>query len=231
MTVQSYAYPIFDPAGRKAVKQTSRVKVMMSDAMHDTAVITLRGVSQNVPELQPGTPVQMQYGWANLDLDYFYGYVDHVETCYHWSIPDASEFEDVVCLGVSYALKDPFVGAWSNAPASSVAQMIANQYYLSSVIEPGDFVWSQLASPGESAWTYLKLLAKKIGYTLAVNESTLRFISVDTATSQYWPSMPMFRTRNSASEFAFQSISAFHVVQAMPCPCLVELRRYERSTG
>ena len=220
MTVKPYSYPIFDPGGLKAIKQTSRVRVMMSDAMHDTAVITLRGEIQNVPELQPGTPVRMQYGWANVDLDTFYGYVDHTETHYHWSTPDASHYEDVVCLGVSYALKDPFVGAWSNAPASAVAQKIASQYYLSSVIEPDDYVWPQLASPGDSAWSYLKHLANKIGYGLSVNQSMLRFMSVDTAVSQFWPSMPMFRTRDAAPNFAFQSISSFQVVQgdAMPLP-------------
>jgi len=231
VTVQSAAYPIFDPGGIKAQKQVNRVKVMMTEGMHDTAVITLRGEEQNKPELQPGTPVKMQYGWASVDMDYFYGYIDHIETHYNWSIPDALEYEDVVCLGVSYGMKDPFVGTWTNVPASSIAQFIAAKFFLATLIEQGDYRWPSLGSPGSSAWSYLNQLANMNGYSLACNQSLLRFTSIDTSMKQNWPSMPVFRTRNSAQDFALQSISRFQVLQGDALPLETQTKAVRQING
>jgi phage protein D len=212
MTVSAIANTIFDPGGLRARKQVNTVKVMMTEGMHDTAIIRLRGERTDLPELQPGTPVQMQYGWNPSDTDWFYGYVDHVETCYHRSLPDQSSFEDVVCMGTSYALKDPFTGAWSQVQASTLAQLVASTYFLGSVIENDDYFWPQLSNPGISAWQFLIQLANKNGYTLAVNKTLLRFMSVDVAVRAYGPNMPVFKTRNTAPSVAFQGISEFHAV-------------------
>lgn len=141
MSVQAVAYPIFDPGGSVSRKTTSTVQVMMTEGMHDTAVITLRAEATDAPELQPGTPVSMQYGWNPVDTDWFYGYVDHIEAHYDKSLPTQSTFEDVVCLGASYTLKDPVTGAWTNTQASSLVQQIASSYYLGSLIENDDSIW------------------------------------------------------------------------------------------
>jgi phage protein D len=180
--------------------------------MHDTAIITLRGADTTVPELQSGTPVQMQYGWQGLDTDYFYGYIDHIETHYDRAVGDPVTLEDVVCLGASYSLKDPFVGAWTNVTASSLVSQISNQYFLSSVIETDDALWPQLSAPGASAWCFLSQLAAKTGYSLACNKTMMRFISVDLAMARYWQTMPVFMARNSALSYADQGISQFQAL-------------------
>lgn len=211
-TIRAYASPVFDPAGRAVTKTVNAVNVMQGESMHDTAIITLRGADTSAPELQPGTPVQMQYGWMGVDLDNFYGYVDHVENHYDRTVSDLVTLEDVVCLGASYSLKDPYVGAWQTIRASSLVQQIATKYYLSTVIETDDTVWPQLASPGESAWFFLTQLAAKNGYRLACNKTMVRFVSVDLAMQRYWSTMPVFRSRNVAPSYALQSISDFKAV-------------------
>jgi len=221
----AYGYAVFDPGGRQAVKTTNSVKILMSEGMHDTAIVTLRGESMNVPELQPGTPVQIQYGWSALDLDWFYGYVDHIETQYQWAQPDPNHFNDVVCLGVSYALKDPYLGSWSNVAASSIVAQIAKQYFLSSVIEANDYLWPSLGATGCTIWQFLCQLADKVGYTLSCNQSLLRFVSSDTSTEQHWPSMPVFRTRNSAAGIVAQTISNFQALQGDAMPTQVKAIR------
>jgi phage protein D len=220
VTIQAAAYPIFDPGGIAARKTVSTVKVMMTEGMHDTAVITLRSEMTDAPELQPGTPVQMQYGWNPLDTDWFYGYVDHVEACYDKSLPLQSTFTDVVCLGASYCLKDPFTGIWTNTQASSLVQQMAGAYFLASLIENDDFAWSQLSNPGASAWSFLVQLANKNGYSLAVNQTLLRFMSIDAALRCYGPSMPVFKTRNTAASLVYQGVSSFHAVtgESFPTP-------------
>lgn len=212
MTVNVVALPIFDPGGIAAKKTVNTIKVMMTEGMHDTAVITLRAEPTNAPELQPGTPVKMQYGWSPVDTDWFFGYVDHIENHYDKSLPDQSTFEDVVCLGASYALKDPFTGAWTNVQASSLVQRMAGQFFLSTLIENDDYTWPQLSNPGSSAWSYLVQLANKVGYSLACNKTMLRFISVDTGVKAYGPSMPVFKTRNTAPNIAYQGITSFQSV-------------------
>lgn len=212
MTVQAVALPIFDPGGLAARKTVSTVKVMMTEGMHDTAIITLRSEATEAPELQPGTPVCMQYGWNPSDTDWFYGYVDHIETRYDKSLPEQSNFEDVICLGASYCLKDPYAGAWTQVQASSLAQQIASAYYLGSLVENDDYTWPQLSNPGASAWSFLIQLANKNGYSLAVNQTLLRFLSIDVAVRCYGPSMPIFKTRNTAASLVQQGVSSFQAV-------------------
>lgn len=207
--INAVANVVFDPAGAASQKVVQTVKILQTEGMHDSAIVTLRGAATEAPELAPGTPVQIQYGWANVDTDWFYGYIDHVETRYDRAVTDPMTFEDVVCLGSSYTLKDPFIGAWTNVQASSLVKQIANQYLLSTAIEDNDTVWPQLASTGESAWVFLTELAQRTGYSLACNKTMIRFISVDLAMRGYWQTMPTFLTRNSAQTIFQQTISKF----------------------
>lgn len=225
------ASPTFDPGGFNSRKTVNRVKVLMSEGMHDTAIITLRDEPTDAPELQPGTPIMMQYGWATVDMDWFYGYIDHIEHHYQRATPQGSTYEDVVCLGVSYTLKDPFVGAWSNVPCSAIVRLIAQKYFLATMLETDDPVWPQLSAPGSSAWTTLIQLANKVGYSLACNKSQLRFISVATAMKANWAGMPVFRTRNAAPTYYTQSISQFQALTGETAPIPGHTKAVRSITG
>jgi hypothetical protein len=229
--VKSAVYPVFDPGGIKAQKTVNQAKVMMGEGMHDTAVITLRSEPIDAPELQPGTPVQMQYGWSPVDMDWFYGYVDHTQTHYDRAVTDASTYEDVVCLGVSYSLKDPIVGGWMNVPTSNLVQKVAQKYYLASLIETDDYVWPSITSPGISAWVWLNQLASKVGYSLACNQSLLRYVSIDTAMKQNWANMPVFKSRNTSPNFFGQSITRFQVVQGETLPVAGHTKAVRQING
>lgn len=207
--IRPSAYPIFDPAGIAASKPTNSVKVIQTEGMHDSAIITLVGAAMDAPELQPGTPVQMQYGWSSVDLEWFYGYVDHIESHYDRSLADASTTEDVVCLGASYSLKEPFTGSWTGVRASDLVKRIADRYFLSTVVEDDDCTWPQVANPGYSAWTFFTQLASKVGYSLACNKTLIRFNSVDLAMRRYSSSMPVFKSRKVAPSYAEQTLTQF----------------------
>lgn len=209
MTITAVANVVFDPGGIAAKWVVQTVKILQSENLHDSAIVTLRGASTDAPGLQPGTPVQIQYGWASVDTDWFYGYIDHVETKYDRAVLDPMIYEDVVCLGASYSLKDPFVGAWTNVQASSLVKQIANQYFLSTAVQDDDTLWPQLASTGESAWCFLTEMAKRTGYSLACNKTMIRFVSVDLAMRGYWQTMPVFLTRNTAQSVIQQNVSQF----------------------
>lgn len=225
------AYPVFDPGGINAQKTVNKVKVMMTEGMHDTAIITLRDEHLDVAELQPGTPVRMQYGWHPMDVDTFYGYIDHLENHYDRALPHGVTYEDVVCLGVSYALKDPFIGSWSQVQCSSLVKLVAQQHLLSTVVQDNDAYWPSISSTGESAWAFLTELAAKVGYSLAVNKSQLRFTSADLGMKRYWSSMPVFRSRNVTESFSDQSISRFQVIQGEALPLDGHVKAARSITG
>lgn len=231
MTARPIANPIFDPAGSKVLKTVSVAKVIQTEGMHDTAIITLRGENVDRPELQPGTPVQMPYGWSPVNMDTFYGYVDHVQSSYERLIPDGSLYQDVVCMGVSYSLKDPFTGSWSNAKASGVVQLIAQQYMLSLLVDVADYSWPQLGSPGLSAWSFICQLAQKIGYSFSCNKSLLRFVSIETAMRQHWFNMPVFRSRNTAPDPSQQSIVRFNAMQSETLPVAGSTKAVRQING
>ena len=231
MTVTPMALPVFDPDGINAKKTTTRVKVIMTEGMHDTAIITLRNESLDRPELQPGTPVQMQYGWNTVDMEWFYGYVDHIQTVYDRSLATGVTFQDVVCLGVSYTMKDPFVGTWMDIQASTVVRQIVNQYLLALVVDNTDYTWPQLSSPGVSAWTYLNQLGTKVGYSVSCNKSLIRFVSIDTAMRQNALSMPVFKSRRTAPGYLDQSLIRFNALQGETLPVAGHTKAVRQING
>ena len=134
----------------------------------------------------------------------------------------------MVCLGASYSLKDPYVGAWTGVQASSLVNQIASKYFLSTVIETDDTVWPQLAAP-----VRLRLGASwpswpsKTGYSLACNKTMVRFVSIDLAMARYWQTMPVFLSSKVASSYAQQGISQF---QALTGEALGDCRVHTKRT-
>jgi len=223
-TLRALGTATFDPGGVNKAKTTSEVHVVMSEGLHDTAIITLRDTPTSAPELQPGIPVKLVYGWNPMDLDWFYGYIDHVEAKYDRSHQQPLIYNDVVCLGASYVMKDPFVGTFNNTQASFVVSQLAKKYLLALLVDSSDFVWPHLASPGMSAWSFINQMAAQTGYTVSCNKTLLRFVSVETALRQRWVNMPVFHTRNTANSFAQQGITRFQALTGESFPKTKSLR-------
>jgi hypothetical protein len=74
-------------------------------------------------------------------------------------------------------------------------------------------------------------LANKTGYSLACNQTNVRFNSVDLGLRQYGPGMPVFRTRNAAPSFLNQSISAFQGVQGEALPVAGSTKAVRQING
>jgi hypothetical protein len=213
MSVKPLGLATFDPAGVASKKTTMGVQVLQGEGMHDTAIITLRNTNMADPELQPGTPISLQYGYTPGDVETFYGYVDHIRPHYDLYTPDISSCDDVICLGESYVFKDPFVGAWTSTQASTLVTQIVAKYKMAALIQVDDYPWSQLSSSGCSAWQFMVQLADKVGYTLSCNKDLLRFTSVAMAMNQNWANMPLFPSRNTQPVVSGQGITRFQSLQ------------------
>ena len=212
-TIQPFSLVIFDPVGYAEVKTTTQVEILQGEFLHDTAVVTLRGANMSDPTLQPGVVVSIGYGWYHFQVEQFYGYIDHIESHYQRLTSDAAEYHDVVCIGASYVLKDPYVGSWMSVQASALVQQIAVSYGLSTLVEVDDTTWPQLSAPGDSAWTFLVTMAQKLGFTFACNKTLLRFTSVDLAMVQNVNTMSVFNSANSALNANYETIMSFSALQ------------------
>jgi hypothetical protein len=77
----------------------------------------------------------------------------------------------------------------------------------------------------------LTQLATKVGYSLACNQSQIRFTSADLGLLRYWSGMPVFRSRNTAPTYADQTISNFSTVQGETLPVPGHQKAIRTITG
>ena len=206
---------LLDPAGVRLAPIVAHAKVVQEDGAHDLALVRVRGVDPTLPCFTSGTPVQLIYGWSPTGLETFYGYVNHVVPEHNHSTDKsiANVYSTVVCMGLSYPMRNASSAAWASVQASYLVQQKVAQYYLSGVVETDDPVWPQLSNPGVSDWKFLSGLADKLGYCLAVNQSTLKFMSVDQVVNLYSSTIPTFWTKLAAPQPSYANISSFTVLQ------------------
>ena len=204
-----------DPAGAKLTPIVSHAKVIQEDGAHDMAVVRIRGTDPTLPPFTSGTPVTLVYGWSPAGLQTFYGYVNHVvpEHAHNSNTSIANVYSTVVCMGLSYPMRNASSAAWPSVQASYLVQQKVAQYFLSGIVETDDPTWPQLSNPGISDWKFLAGLAEKLGYCLAVNQSLLKFMSVDQVVNLYSSTIPTFWTKLAAPQPSYANISSFSVLQ------------------
>ena len=211
----AYASIILDPAGTKMSPIVLSADIHQEDNAHDIAVLKLRGVDPTTPVFQTGTPVQITYGWNPNSTQNFYGYVNHVEPEHHHkTIPSLATLQcTLVCVGASYGMRNGSTRAWTNAQASSIVQDLIKSFFLSGVVEVGDPVWPQISNPGISTWQFLMSLADRLGRSLAVNQTSLRFMSLEKIMQQSTATIPTFWTRVAAPDASYATLSSFRALQ------------------
>jgi phage protein D len=107
----------------------------------------------------------------------FLGYVDKVLTPSSMVGNEVHQrVMDVTCVGATFWMKDASRHVYAGHTADEVAKDVANRFGLACVADKHDFVWETLPVAGSSWWKFLVDLAKKIGYTLFVIDTTLYFI-------------------------------------------------------
>jgi phage protein D len=203
------------------------MKVMQCEAKHDLAVVTVRDEDPNVPEYTTGTACQLIYGFSPHQLETFYGYINHVSQPYErtTNLNQSLVYMDVVCVSASWILKQAFSRIWTSIQASAVVTEVAKSAMFSTTIETTDFSWPQLANPGRSAWSFLGELAGKLGWSLACNNTNLRFMSHDRVLSREAGTMPTFYSRTAAPNLNYETITRFESLQGET----VQLEGHERT--
>lgn len=211
----AYASMLLDPAGSKVSPIVTDARVIQADRAHDIAVLRIRGMDPTTPAFLTGTPVMVDYGWSPVDVSRFYGYVNHVVPEHRHDVHPslATMYAVVVCVGASYGARDATSAAWMNAQVSSLIEGLAKKYRFSGTVEVGDPVWPQLSNPGTSDWRFASEQAAKLGWSLAVNQTHLRFMSLEKIVSRYTNTIPTFWTKTSAPDISFFTLNSFKVQQ------------------
>lgn len=212
----AYASILLDPAVSKVSPIVQQLQIYQEDGSHDIAVLRVRGADPTLPCFASGTPVHVRYGWNPVSVQDFYGYVNHVVPEHQHDITPSvgTMYFTIVCMGASFGMRDATsVGAWMEAQASSLVETLILRYKLSGLVETDDKPWTQLSNPGLSDWKFLISLTDKLGWTLACNQTRLRFLSLEKIMGQSTSSMPTFWTKNAAPHPSLFTINSFEVTQ------------------
>ena len=137
---------------------------------HDMGKIRFADWNPDPVVLSSGSPVRIIVKYGDVSKTH-YGYIHHVV---HTRTSDSS-YVDVYVIGASYVMKQPVQKVYSNTTASNVVSQIAVNNRFSYDVAPHDRMFPQIASPGYTQWQLMADLAKKVGYTLRSEGTSLFF--------------------------------------------------------
>lgn len=145
--------------------------VIQAENAHDVATFTV-GLQYFPSETREWDPVRIEWGAAG-DSQIFYGYVHHIEPVYTAANRD---WIKCVCMGASSIFRQAVSREWRYQTADLMVAEMAGSFHFSVDTEPASYVWP-LITANESAWKFLLDMADKVGYTVAVNRTEVRFQS------------------------------------------------------
>jgi hypothetical protein len=211
---RAYGTMVMDPAGANLQKTVRWVSIHQAEKMHDLAVVTVRGEDSSQPEYTTGTPVHIQYGWLGVQVEDFYGYVNH---CRPRRSKDSRNegivLMDVVCVAASYVFKSEFSQVFQNTQASTVISAIAQAQMFSCTASTGDPTWPTLSCVGQSGWEFMVYMADKNGWTVWANKTNINFTTAELALESTASQTPVFFTNTASQRAGQESITFFQSLQ------------------
>ena len=143
---------------------------------HDTAVIRI--ASRNLDWfniLGSGTPIKIVYWSSNsrVDKGYFYGYITHVRLITN---EDNKYEREVVCVAASRSLRETSQKTYTNKTAAEIALEIGQMFGFKVIAKQHGLRRSTVSQTGETYWEFMNKLAKRSGYILRTEGTTLYFM-------------------------------------------------------
>lgn len=138
---------------------------------HEYAVLLFKDWEISYDDIAPMSPVTISLFTPEGFKRKFNGYVHHIKPLYS---PGERSVE-VHVIGASYVMKNTSQTIYTNVTADQVLKKIARKYEFSYFAEPHGRVFPQIAQAGRTDWQLLVWLAKKVGYTLRAENTSLYF--------------------------------------------------------
>lgn len=162
---------------------------------HD--ILTLQFSSFNLvmlKGLKTQSPVQVNWRTSNGIKGTFFGVVYSVGRTH---TIQTSRNVEIMCLGLTFLMKESRSGVWSNQTIDYVVNLIAKRNGLKAIVSGHPARYSQITQQGETDWEFLVRLAEMSGYTISVKEKTLFFKSIDEVIADSLGEMPILYQEQS----------------------------------
>lgn len=163
---------------------------------HDVLFLTFAGkINDSTIRLVSGDPVVFSYSVGSLSNNWV-GYVSSIRP-----ITSGDNLTEVFCISPSYLMKNTSQKIFKNVTADAVVKKICSKYGFKAVTQRHPRVFPSIAQAGQSDWQMLRMLAKKTGFMLKVEGTTIYFMSKDKISSSSKKSAQYFyaETRENAS--------------------------------
>ena len=156
---------------------------------HQGAVIQFRDWGMQYDSIEPGSPVIITYGFPEKNT--MYGFVHHLSG----DRTRNNSFMEVTFIGSSFPMKQQAQEVYKNVTGDQVVTQIANKHGFTANTIPHERVWDQLVQSGETDWEFLVKVAKKCGYSLRVDNTTISFQPMMYEYSLYRDTAPVFELK------------------------------------
>ena len=175
-------YPTFSmPANEFTLEQKVDTHDILTLKFSDFSLFMLKG-------LKTESPVIVNWRTSNGINGRFFGVVYGVQRTH---AVQASKETEIICLGLTFLMKDSKSGVWINKTIDDVVKVIAKRNGLKSIVSGHPARYSQITQQGESDWEFLQRLAEMSGYTIAVKDKTIFFRTIDEIVSESIGGMPI----------------------------------------
>lgn len=179
---------------------------------HEYITMLFKDWSINYNDIQPMSPVSISIYTPEGFERQFNGYIHHIQPIYS---PGERSVE-VNVIGASYVMKNTSQTIYANVTADQVVKKIARKYEFSYFTEPHGRVFPQIAQAGRTDWQLLVWLAKKVGYTLRAENTSLYFYPLSKDYSENRSSAKRFDLNNvetlgGTDTYAFKPLVGEHL--------------------
>ena len=163
----------------------NEVEIRQGIREHDTAVITATTRALDwFNRLATGTPIRIDYWSTKNNASTFVGYITNVRPR---SQPDGvGRYErQIVAVGASRVLRETARATYRNMTAPEIASAVARKAGLTPVIQQHPLRRPTVIQDGETHWEFLSRLAKRTGFVLQVDGTSLHFASMSHLKQMY----------------------------------------------
>jgi hypothetical protein len=152
------------------------VRIQQKIRQHDTAVVRIRSTRGRwFDTFYDGAPVKITYAGRDGVVGTFIGYVTKVRPVQGEGIK-GRHIRDIVCVAASRELRKTDRHTYSSMTAPEIVAKIAKKAGFAVVSKQHGLRRPTVVHGGETYWEFLTKLAKRTGYVLRVEGTTLYFM-------------------------------------------------------
>lgn len=192
--IRGTKYTVKFPSLPNLTKVPNSIEIIQKMNSHDVFTLEYLTASEAwAKKLKTAVPVQVTWTQGT-QKRVIYGYVSHV---HRESASQRRTLLKITCVGASYPLKKRVRKVFSQKTIPEVAQIIAKKHGLRYVGENHPLRLTQIVISGQSEWEWLREQAKKIGYGLKVENTTMFFRPIDKLLDQSYTNVAILSNFNS----------------------------------